>query len=174
MILNRFQFRLNCGHHPRNYLIITTAILFCAAFIPDVTWATQGHGGVEGIYVHQLAHLFFMVAMGILIYWLRRRRLTRQSGWYLIQLSAFWFILWNLSTIGVHLLEEQLQVILIEKLTPWQIKLDTHPPNIWVACLYYVIKLDHLLCVPAMISLYMGLRRLLQKPPPRALENIAP
>lgn len=153
---------------------IVETLFYVSALSPRLAWATQGHGGVEGIYVHQLAHIFFALTMGILIYWLRRRRLTLQSGWRLIQLSAFWFILWNISAIGVHLLEEQINIITIEKVTTWQIKMDTTPENIWVAYLYYFIKLDHLFCVPAMLFLYMGLKRLLKKPGPQTFEESVP
>ncbi len=164
-----------CTRFCKNHFFMLIAVSLPTLLIfPVKSWATQGHGEVEGIYVHQLAHLFFTFTMGILIYWLRRRRLTRESGWRLIQFSAVWFILWNLSTMGVHLLEEQIQIITIEKVTPWQLKLDTTPEYVWVAYLYYVIKLDHLLCVPAMISLYIGLKRLVQTPTPQTLEEMTP
>ena len=34
-----------------------------------------------------------------------------------------------------------------------------------LAWLYYLLKLDHLLCVPAMCFLFVGLRRLLKSAP---------
>jgi len=68
----------------------------CLVFIPNpvLALATQGHGGIEGVYAHQLAHVFFIISMGGLIYWLKQRGLVRESGWRLIQLSAFFFLLW--------------------------------------------------------------------------------
>jgi len=33
---------------------------------PDIVLATQTHGTPEGIYVHQMAHLFFILSMGFL------------------------------------------------------------------------------------------------------------
>jgi len=31
---------------------------------PNTALATQGHGGIEGVYAHQIAHLFFIISMG--------------------------------------------------------------------------------------------------------------
>ena len=36
---------------------------------PDIVLATQTHGAPEGVYVHQIAHIFFMLSMGFLIHW---------------------------------------------------------------------------------------------------------
>ena len=66
--------------------------------------ATQAHGEPEGILAHQLAHLFFILSMGVLIYWLRERNLVVEKAWRCIQYSALFFILWNLDTILAHLI----------------------------------------------------------------------
>jgi hypothetical protein len=137
-------------------------------FTPNPVLATQGHGGIEGVYAHQFAHLFFIISMGGLIYWLRQRGLVRERGWQLIQLSAFFFILWNLDAFLVHLLDDQMKIVQMKRIGPWEIQLtDLYNSNV-LKKLYYFAKLDHLLCVPAIIFLYLGLRRLLkdQKPDP--------
>lgn len=141
---------------------ITIALLLA---FPTGAAATQGHGGPEGLYAHQMAHLFFMFAMGLLIYWLRRRRLTEQAGWRLIQYAAFFFILWNLDAFVVHLLEEQLDLLTISRPGRWQISIAAPPQWTWLGRVYYLAKLDHLFCVPAIIFLYMGLRRLAREAP---------
>ncbi len=146
---------------------IRPSLLFLASFLlliltPNPVLATQGHGGIEGVYAHQIAHLFFIISMGGLIYWLRQRGLVREKGWRLIQLSAFFFILWNLDAFLVHLLDDQMKMIQVKRIGSLNIRItDLYDSNA-LKNLYYFAKLDHLLCVPAIIFLYLGLRRLLK------------
>jgi len=131
--------------------------------IAEPAFATQAHSAPEGLYAHQLAHIFFIVSMGVLIYWLRARRLVQIAGWKYIQYAALFFILWNLDAFTVHLLDEQLAIIEIQRLNLWEINITAHNHSKGLVWLYYFVKLDHLLCVPALLFLYFGLRRLLKK-----------
>ena len=121
--------------------------------------ATQGHGGIEGVYIHQLAHLFFMLSMAILIFRLREERLVAQRGWRYIQYAAFFFILWNTDAFIVHLLDDQLRIVALTRLNAWQLQIDG--PDPFLVRFYYMARLDHLLCVPALWFLYRGLKHLL-------------
>lgn len=123
-------------------------------------WATQTHGEPEGLFVHQVAHIFFIFSMGLLIYWLRRRNLVAQKAWSYIQYSAMLFILWNIDTFAVHLLDEQVDLIRISQLDAWHLQIDTAARYGHLGFIYYIAKLDHLLCVPALLCLYLGLKRL--------------
>jgi hypothetical protein len=135
-----------------------TTLLAC----PAAAMATQGHGGLEeGLYVHQLSHIFFCISMGILIYWLRARNLTREPGWRCVGISAFLFILWSADAFTVHLLDEQLALIQTQNLGGWRLHIETTEGWEWLHSVYYLAKLDHLLCVPAIIFLYLGLHRLM-------------
>ena len=131
--------------------------------IAEPAFATQAHSAPEGLYAHQLAHIFFIISMGVLIYWLRARQLVQSAGWRYIQYAALFFILWNLDAFTVHLLEEQLAVIDIQRINLWQINITANNHSKALAWLYYFAKFDHLLCVPALLFLYFGLRRLLKK-----------
>lgn len=131
--------------------------------LPPLAGATQGHGGLEGLYVHQLSHIFFCISMGILIYWLKSRNLTRRPGWRCVGISAMLFILWSVDAFTVHLLEEQLALIDTGRIGAWGIRIDAADGYGWIRPFYYLIKLDHLLCVPALVFLYLGLRRLLRE-----------
>ena len=148
----------------RKSAVLTAAVgvLGWMLFYPDLARATQGHGGIEGVYVHQLAHIFFLISMGGLIYWLRERGLARQSGWRLIQFSALFFILWNLDTLLVHALDDQFNLLQVQRIGKWQILLTDRFDSNFLKVVYYIAKLDHLLCVPALLFLYAGLRRLLK------------
>ncbi|MBI9084590.1 MAG: hypothetical protein JEZ11_13405 [Desulfobacterales bacterium] len=124
--------------------------------------ATQTHGEPEGLYVHQMAHFFFIVSMGILEFWLRQRNLVRKPGWRYIQMAAVLLILWNLDAMFVHFLAEQVDFIKITPIDLWHIKISTPENQKFIAILYYAAKLDHLLCVPAMCCMYHGLQTLLK------------
>ncbi|MFP4477462.1 MAG: hypothetical protein ACLFOY_18000 [Desulfatibacillaceae bacterium] len=127
---------------------------------PATALATQQHGGMEGLYVHQAAHLFFMVSMAMFLYWLRKRGLVRSRAWRCIQYSAIFFILWNLDAFIVHELDEHLNLVMRARVDTWHWAFDTSGGK-FVPALYYILKMDHLLCVPALAFLWAGLRRLL-------------
>ena len=136
------------------------SLLAWTLLVPGNALATQGHGGIEGVYAHQFAHFFFIVSMGILIYWLRDRKLVRETGWRFIQYSALFFILWNIDTIIVHALDDQFRIIQTHSVGTWQIRIDDAYSHNFIKLFYYFAKLDHLLCVPALVLLYLGLKRL--------------
>lgn len=137
------------------------AIFFLHLAAPLSAWATQGHGQPEGLYAHQMAHLFFIVSMGVLIYWLRDRNLIAIPGWRFIQYSALFFILWNVDAYTAHYIEEQIDLLRIVRQDPWRIEIQAPEGFRWLPYLYYLAKLDHLLSVPALIFMYLGLKRLL-------------
>lgn len=152
-------------------LWLVSCWLAAMLFLPEPVLATQGHGGIEGVYAHQIAHVFFLISMGVLIYWLRQHGLVRESGWRYIQYAAFFLILWNVDTILVHALDDQLGIIATERIGSWSIKITNQGGDSTLNLLYYLAKLDHLLCVPAIICLYIGLRRLLQVAPGRPVRR---
>ena len=137
-------------------------LIVSIVFITEPALATQAHSAPEGLYAHQLAHIFFIVSMGVLIYWLRERKLVQAVGWRYIQYSALFFILWNADAFFVHLVEEQLGLVSIQRIGLWDIDITTTMKSQTLLWLYYAAKLDHLLCVPALLFLYFGLRRLLK------------
>lgn len=129
-------------------------------FQPAAVYATQMHGGPEGLFVHQFAHLFFIFSMGLLIYWLRKRGLVSRRSWRYIQYAAVFFIVWNLDAVFSHWLLEQSGFIEVEDIQGMHMRVTTLEGFEWLAEIYYLSKLDHLLCVPAMLFLLLGLRRL--------------
>ena len=151
-------------HNTLIFISVFTALFFALElFNPGQALATQAHGGIEGVTSHQIAHLFFMVSMGFLIYWLRERNLVKESGWRFMQYGAFFLILWNINAFTVHLLSEQMGLIQIKKVSLWQVQINAAGGNKGLEILYYIAKLDHLFCVPALFFLYSGLKRLLKE-----------
>ncbi|MGD8366761.1 MAG: hypothetical protein PVG78_03885 [Desulfobacterales bacterium] len=138
---------------------------------PARVLATQAHAAPEGIIGHQIAHVVFIVSMAILIYWLRERRLVEQPGWKYIQYAALFFILWNLDAFFAHLIDEQLLLVKVEKIDFWRRRIVAKNGFEGIESIYYLLKMDHLLCVPAMLFLYMGLRRLLRAMSPEGTQG---
>ncbi len=128
--------------------------------LPFEASATQLHVHSEGIIIHQVGHLFFLTSMVVLIFAVTGKGLDSQKGWRLIQYAAFFFILWNLDAIAAHFLDNQISAVSVETLSFEKMRIITHEHSALLARVYYVLKLDHLLCVPAMLFLYFGLSRL--------------
>ncbi len=120
--------------------------------------ATQTHGEPEGLVVHQMAHILFALSMGTLAYWLGARGLTVRRGWRLIRYAAVLLIVWNLDAFVAHLLDEQTGFLTVQQIDPRHLFLAPQPGLEVLAPLYYLVKLDHLWCVPALIFLFLGLR----------------
>lgn len=146
---------------PRLLPIAALAVLAAWLFPMDAL-AVQEHGAPEGVYLHQGAHLFFVASMGLLIYWLRQRRLVREPGWRCIQYAALLFIIWNLDALAAHFLDEQSGMLDVLPAGFGRLRIETGGHPVALAWVYYFAKLDHLLCVPAMLFLYAGLRRLVK------------
>lgn len=148
--------------HPPGAIFPLVMILAAAFWIllpPDAS-ATQLHTSSEGIITHQVGHIFFLFSMVTLIFTIRGKGLDKQKGWRLIQYSAFFFIVWNLDVIAAHFFDNQIYAVKIENISLTRIKVVAQNDSSLLAWLYYGLKLDHLLCVPAMILLYKGLSSL--------------
>jgi hypothetical protein len=130
-------------------------------FFPSVAFAIQEHGGPEGLHAHQMAHVFFAFSMGLLIYWLRRHRLVAVQGWRYIQYAALLLIVWNVQALWGHWLEESSGLIDTLRSGPMTLRITAAQGHEWLIAFYYLAKLDHLICVPALGFLFLGLRRLL-------------
>jgi hypothetical protein len=126
---------------------------------PVKAWALQSHGPPEGLYAHQMAHLLFAISMVVLAYWLETNGFTRERGWRLIQLSFLLFFLWNLVAFSGHFVEIRIPPGLIEgQQGGWDQRLQVGYDSFTVA--YYFLKMDHLVAVPAILCLFLGIRNL--------------
>jgi hypothetical protein len=125
--------------------------------VPDPVLAFQSHTGYEGLCVHQLAHVFFAVTMGILAYWLQANRFTDQRGWRLVQISCLLFIIWNMDAFFGHWVEHRIPDGSLIGPPDWTQRIYVNVD--WVTA-YYVLKMDHLWCVPAIVCLFAGIRLL--------------
>ncbi len=159
---------------PRSIALAIAALCGMLFLWPEPAGAVQEHGAPEGVVIHQGAHLFFLAAMGLLILRLRQRGLIREAGWRRIQLAAFFFALWNADAFFAHLLDEHWGIVQTSRIGPGWLRIEA---GLWgeiLAPLYYLAKLDHLLCVPAMAFLYAGLRALRRRAADASPEETAP
>src|SRR3989339_308607 len=125
--------------------------------------AIQLHLTSEGIITHQMGHIFFLISMVALIFTVSGKGLDKQKGWRLIQYSAFLFILWNLDAVFGHFLDNQIQVIKLENISFNRMRIVVHENSRVLYWVYYALKLDHLLAVPAMLLFFRGLSTLVKE-----------
>jgi hypothetical protein len=140
---------------------ITGGLVFAPLCIvwPDEVWALQIHDSPEGYIGHQMAHGFFLVAMGMLAYWLRSTGLVREQGWRHIHWACILFAAWNLSALAGHAVARNMpSVMFLGDSTQWnqRLHLGATPAK---ALLYYILHMDNLLCAPAIALLFLGVRR---------------
>jgi hypothetical protein len=130
----------------------------CVLWASGISFALQSHATPEeGFYSHQLGHLFFIVSMVVFAFWLQKTGLVKRSGWRFIQMSCLLFILWNIDAIAGHEVELWIEESrIVGPRSSRQLIADGGA----VPYLYFFLKLDHFLCVPAMVLLFLGLRRL--------------
>ncbi len=155
----------------KTHIIAAIAVVIWLMAYASPALATQTHGEPEGLVVHQLAHIFFCASMIIFVYWLRHHQLDRSQGWKLIQAAAVFMALWNVDAMAAHFLDEQVSLIQVHLLDTWHIRIDTQPGYEPLVFWYYAFKLDHLLSVPALILLYLGLKRLAAESQSGTLEH---
>jgi hypothetical protein len=118
--------------------------------------AIQSHGGSEGFYVHQGAHLFWIFSIGRVACGICASSAIEERAWRFIA-TGFWLLTaWNIWAFTGHIVEE-----LIPKENFIASAADGSPQLLvdsWLSMAYYVLKMDHLICVPALAYLYLGLR----------------
>jgi hypothetical protein len=125
--------------------------------------AIQSHGPPEGIYVHQIGHVLYGLAMLGFAFRIRVSRLGKRKSWRLMSLGAFLLACWNGWAFIAHILNRKvpsIDFLLNEQGIKMGLILQT--PVDW---LYYLFKMDHLICVPALLCIYLSLRRMNEKPP---------
>jgi hypothetical protein len=134
------------------------AILFG---LPDQALALQVHAAPEGLVAHQLAHIFYGTAIALLAYWLESNRLVEQRGWRLIQIACLLLVLWNAFAFIGHLVSIEIspdQFVGAKGTLSRRIL----PDGTWMPVLFIVLHLDHLVCVPALLCLLLGIRDILR------------
>jgi hypothetical protein len=143
----------------RSILLFLTVLAVCL-LLPERSMALQAHGEPEGMYVHQMAHILYMAALGYL-YWDTQRSAFSNRGWTYLRIFCVLTIFWNLLALIGH---EATQYIHPKDITVVDGYLfsKVNKPLTLIKAAYYTAKLDHLLTVPAMFFLYIALRSFYQ------------
>ncbi|MBV5316206.1 MAG: hypothetical protein JZU50_00200 [Desulfobulbaceae bacterium] len=131
-------------------------MLLMAVITPGEALALQVHGEPEGLYVHQMAHLHYIFAIGYFFWDIRRSSFTGR-GWRYLQLFCILMTCWNMIAFVGHLAGVYLDPqALLQADHYFQTRLLG--PFTLNKYLYFITKLDHLIYVPAMFFLFLGLR----------------
>ncbi len=120
--------------------------------------AIQSHGPPEGIYVHLIGHILFCLAMLGFAIRIRLSHLSVRKSWQLMALGALILAAWNVWAFIAHLLATHIPAgDFISNKQGVRMWVTLHSPVDW---LYYIFKMDHLICVPAILCIYLALRRM--------------
>ncbi len=132
--------------------------LLSQLILAEPALAIQSHGPPEGIYVHLIGHVLFGLAMLGFALRIRVSHLQARKSWRLMARGALLLALWNVWAFIAH--------ILATRIPASDFIADQRGISMWVALhnpidvLYYIFKMDHILCVPAIVCIYMSLRRM--------------
>lgn len=120
--------------------------------------AIQSHGAPEGMYVHQVGHLLYALAMVGFAFSIRKSRLTGIKGWKLISIGAILLACWNIWAFCAHIIDTAVpgsHFIVNSSGIKTAIIADSR-----LDYFYYIFKMDHLICVPALLVMYIGLKKI--------------
>ena len=133
-------------------------IILAQLFRAGPAHAIQSHGPPEGLYVHQIGHLLYGLAMLGFAIRIRLSRLAAQKSWQLMALGALMLALWNGWAFIAHVIATRIPATdFITNEQGVRMWVTLHAPVDW---LYYIFKMDHLLCVPAILCIYLALRQM--------------
>ncbi len=147
----------------RLHIVLGAAASLLLLLAPEPAHAIQAHGPPEGIYVHQIGHVLFGMAMLGFALRIRVSRLMVRKSWQLMALGALLLFFWNGWAFVAHILAAKVPasdfITNKEGIRMW---LLIHNP---VDLLYYIFKMDHILCVPAIFCIYRSLKRMNESTP---------
>jgi hypothetical protein len=142
--------------------LITCIVIFSLFVAALPAYATQTHKAPEGLYIHQLGHLLFLAAAAFLFSRLHRNPLLTGKGWNRIKISCAFFFLWNLYAFVGHILEELMPApSFTGKAGVWHQVLAEAPARIGIP--FYILKFDHLICMPAILFFFWGIKTLYEE-----------
>lgn len=118
-------------------------------------WAAQEHGSGEGMVVHQIGHVLFVIGM---LYPLYRIHLNKpqEPGWACFKAFLWAICLWNVIAFLSHWLEEKIprEQFLSDGGTITGLRITSLTDAI-----FYLTKLEHLVLAPSLLLLLMALRQ---------------
>jgi len=144
----------------KKQLLLQTLIicLLHTLFSASPALAIQSHGPPEGLYVHQIGHLLFGLAMVGFALRIHMSHLSEDRAWRFMAVGAILLACWNIWAFIAHIVAKNISAghfLLNEQGIRTALVMDT--PVTWF---YYLLKMDHLICVPALLFIYLALLRM--------------
>ncbi len=139
--------------------MLLTVLVVCWSFlVPENAWALQSHGAPEGLYVHQMAHMFVALAMAYW-FWDIRRSSFAGKGWQYLQIFCVLMLAWNIVAFTGHAVAVSLDAGHFSTGTSY-LRTRLEGPMDLQKIVYYLTKFDHFVIVPALFFLFIGVRAL--------------
>jgi len=132
--------------------------LLLTLFSASPALAIQSHGPPEGLYVHQIGHVLYGLAMLGFAFRIHISRLAKDRAWRFMAIGALLLACWNGWAIIAHIVAKNISAdhfLLNAQGIRTALVMDT--PVSWF---YYLLKMDHLICVPALVLIYLALRKM--------------
>ncbi len=141
-------------------ILLTLAVFTCGYnFVcPASAWALQAHGAPEGMYVHQIAHIYFFLAL-VYLYWDVQRSSFAGKGWEYLLKFCLCMLCWNVVAFLGHAMAGHVDVHIVSGAGGY-LRGSVQGAGIFKTLLFYLAKFDHLFVVPALFYLYKGMRTL--------------
>ncbi len=125
-------------------------------FMQSEALALQSHIGIEGLYVHQGAHILFALSMITFAWRVRSFVFLSLKARKNLFIGSVLLVLWNAWAFTGHIIELAIPRGHILYHTGEKVPhLSIHS---WLDILYYFFKMDHLWCLPAIFFIYLGIR----------------
>ena len=140
------------------YTMSPFLLLLALTVFPGNAWAVQTHGALEGLYVHQLAHIFYAAAMCYL-FWGVRQSAFKSRGWRYLQIFCVFMVLWNVVAFTGHSLVSYIDSADFTHETGY-LSTQLQGPFTSVKLWYYFTQLDHLFSLPSFIFLYLAMKNI--------------
>lgn len=133
----------------------TAFLLLALAALATPALAAQEHGGAEGMVVHQLGHVLFIIGMLYPLYHISLRE-KGKPGWGCFKGFLWTICLWNAVAFASHWLGNRIPP---ERYQTEAGRITGLRIDSLTEALFYLTKLEHLVLVPSFLLLLLALRR---------------
>ena len=133
-----------------------TVFMLLGCLLPDNALAFQPHD-YSGFYIHQLAHFFLIISLFFFAVKAHQTRLASLKAWQYIISGSWLLLLWSGTTMAGHFLALGVDDALF---LPPGADIPLLRLGNWQDVLYFILRFDHLLAIPAMYLFYRGLKLL--------------
>ncbi len=153
------NFRFFSRISPRPKVAASFFLLVCGLILPSSTaFAIQTHGSPEGLYIHQVGHIVYAIAMAGLAFGIWKSELNSKSGWRLLSWGAVFLTVWNIWAFCGHFVETLIPADHFAGVIAHRNKVVLM--KTWIDYCFFILKMDHFVCVPALVFFYLGLKRM--------------